>query len=230
MAGDVLGSVGVVEVGYPIVPIRRLRATRVRPRHKGLATANLDLGLEGVGTVRVLVVRGSHVHEKDRHRPRARRNPGESVGTDRPLIHMERETAGVGNSQVAGSMLSGSRQRHRHRPFSRPGQPCRFGLPVGAFDSGVLVSPQRTITARASALASTRKLNPIDDGKKPFFAALRSSADSSASPLDDGVSSMSSSSSASALNSGFVPDGIRKPVRYQVDGRTQPGSRSAARV
>ena len=41
---------------------------------------------------------------------------------------------------------------------------------------------------------------------------------------------MSSSSSASALFSGGVPDGIRKPVRYQFEGRTQPGSRSSARA
>src|SRR3972149_727980 len=39
---------------------------------------------------------------------------------------------------------------------------------------------------------------------------------------------MSSSSSASALLSGGVPDGIRKPVRYQFEGRTRPGSRSSA--
>ena len=68
----------------------------------------------------------------------------------------------------------------------------------------------------------------MDDGKKPFFAALRSSDDSSASPPESGVSSRSSSSSASALRSGSVPDGIRKPVRYQFEGRTQPGSRSPA--
>ena len=33
-----------------------------------------------------------------------------------------------------------------------------------------------------------------------------------------------------ALWSGGVPDGIRKPVRYQFDGRTQPGNRSSASV
>ena len=75
----------------------------------------------------------------------------------------------------------------------------------------------------------TRKLRPIDEGKKPFLAALRSSFDSSARPADSGTTSTSSSSSASALFSGGVPDGIRKPVRYQFDGRTQPGSRSSAR-
>ena len=39
----------------------------------------------------------------------------------------------------------------------------------------------------------TRKLRPIDDGKKPFFADLRSSADSSTSPAVSGISSRESS-------------------------------------
>ena len=141
MAGGVLGGVGVMEVGYLIVPIRRLCAAWVRPRHEGLAAAYLDLGLEGVGAVRVGLVRGSPVDQENRHRPRSCGNPGESVGSDRPLVDVERETAGVGNNKVSGSMRSGSRQRHRHRPFVRPPQPCRFGLPVGTFDLGVFVVP-----------------------------------------------------------------------------------------
>ena len=88
--GGVLGGVGVVEVGYPIVPIGRLYATRVRPRHEGLAATNLDLGLEGVGPVGIVVVRRTPVDQKNRHRPRSCGNPGESVGTDRPLIDVER--------------------------------------------------------------------------------------------------------------------------------------------
>src|SRR5687767_4942986 len=68
----------------------------------------------------------------------------------------------------------------------------------------------------------------MEEGKKPFFAALRSSVLSSARPADSGTSSKSSSSSASALFSGGDPDGIRKPVRYQFEGRTQPGIRSSA--
>ena len=56
--------------------------------------------------------------------------------------------------------------------------------------------------------------------KKPFFAALRSSVDSSARPADSGISSRSSSSSVSLLCSGGAPAGIRKPVRYQFEGRT----------
>jgi hypothetical protein len=43
-----------------------------------------------------------------------------------------------------------------------------------------------------------------------------------------GTSPISSSSSASALCSGGVPEGIRKPARYQLDGRSQPGRRSSA--
>ena len=38
-------------------------------------------------------------------------------------------------------MLSAPRQRHRHGPFVRPPQPCRFGLPVGAFHLGATVVP-----------------------------------------------------------------------------------------
>lgn len=68
----------------------------------------------------------------------------------------------------------------------------------------------------------------MDEGKKAFFAALRSSFDSSARPADSGTSSNSSSSSASARFSGGVPAGTRNPVRYQVEGRTQPGNRSSA--
>jgi hypothetical protein len=68
----------------------------------------------------------------------------------------------------------------------------------------------------------------MDEGKYAFFAALRSSFDSSARPADSGTSSKSSSSSASARFSGGVPVGIRNPVRYQFEGRTQPGSRSSA--
>ena len=51
--------------------------------------------------------------------------------------------------------------------------------------------------------------------KKPFFAALRSSVDSSARPADSGISSRSSSSSVSLLRSGGALAGIRKPVRYR---------------
>ena len=51
------------------------------------------------------------------------------------------ETGGVGNPVVAAPMLSGSRQRHRDRPFVRLPQPCRSGLPVGPFDLGGLVVP-----------------------------------------------------------------------------------------
>ena len=80
-----------------------------------------------------------------------------------------------------------------------------------------------------SESSGTRKLKPIEEGKKPFFAALRSSVDSSASPADSGISPRSSSSSASPPCSGGEPAGIRKPVRYQFEGRTHPGSRSEAR-
>src|SRR5947209_8512050 len=76
----------------------------------------------------------------------------------------------------------------------------------------------------------TRKLKPIDEGKKPFLAALPSSPDSSGSPADSGTSSRLSSSSESALFSGGVPVGIRKPVKYQFEGRIHPGSFSSARL
>ena len=68
----------------------------------------------------------------------------------------------------------------------------------------------------------------MEDGKKPFLAVLRSSADSSAKPLSTGTVSRSSSSSRSALASGGVDAGIRKPVKYQLDGRVQPRRRSPA--
>jgi hypothetical protein len=71
-----------------------------------------------------------------------------------------------------------------------------------------------------------RKLKPIEDGKWLFFAALRSSVDSSASPVESGTRDKSSSSSMSELFSGGVPDGIRKPVKYQFDGPTKAGSYS----
>src|SRR3954465_520168 len=77
---------------------------------------------------------------------------------------------------------------------------------------------------------ATRKLKPIDEGKKPFLAAFPSSLDSSARPADSGTSSKLSSSSESALFSGGVPVGIKKPVRYQFEGRIQPGSFSSARL
>ena len=68
----------------------------------------------------------------------------------------------------------------------------------------------------------------MEDGKKLRRAERRSAADSSANPAVAGVSSSSSSSSASALCSGGASVGTRNPVRYQFDGRTQPGMRSPA--
>ena len=69
----------------------------------------------------------------------------------------------------------------------------------------------------------------MDDGKKLRFAAFKSSADSSASPAPSGTSPPeSSSASSSARCSGATPQGTRNPVRYQFDGRIQPGSSSSA--
>ena len=90
-------------------------------------------------------------------------------------------------------------------------------------------SAHRTVTRPCPNLPGPGSSSPIDEGKKPFFAALRSSVDSSARPTDSGISSRLSSSSVSPLCSGGAPAGIRKPVRYQFDGRTHPGSRSDAR-
>lgn len=75
------------------------------------------------------------------------------------------------------------------------------------------------MTWSVHASFGTRNERPFEDGKNLFFAALRSSLDSSASPADSGTSSKSSSSSASARFSGGVPEGMGKPVRYQFDGR-----------
>ena len=55
----------------------------------------------------------------------------------------------------------------------------------------------------------------------------RSSSPSPPSAATSG--SKSSSESASARCSAGAPLGTRNPVRYQFDGRTQPGSRSSAR-
>ena len=161
-----------MEVGYLIVPIRRLCAAWVRPRHEGLAATDLDLGLEGVGAVRVGLVRGSPVDQKNRHRPRSCGNPGESVGSDRPLVDVERETTGVGNNKVAGSMRSGSRQRHRHRPFVRPPQPCRFGLPVGPFDLGVFVVPPAHDHGQGIRLGRHEEAQPHRRREKALLRSL----------------------------------------------------------
>ena len=67
----------------------------------------------------------------------------------------------------------------------------------------------------------------MDEGKKPFFAARRSSVESSPSPPLSATSG-SSSTSASPRCSIGAPRGTRNPVRYQLDGRTQPGNRSSA--
>ena len=139
VAGRVLGSVGVVEVGHPVVPVHRPRPARVGPGHERPPAADLDLGLEGVGAVRFPVVRRTPVHQKDRHRPRPRRNAGEPAGVQRPLVHVEREASGIGHVALAAPGRAAARERRPHRPLVRPPPPDRFRLPAGALDLRVLV-------------------------------------------------------------------------------------------
>ena len=106
MAGGVLGRVGVVKIGDLLVPLGGLRATQVRPRHKGMVAAHLDLGLEGVGDVGLVLVRRAVVDEKDRDRARALRDVLlEILRRDQPFDDMELEAAGAGHivhHRVAG--------------------------------------------------------------------------------------------------------------------------------
>ena len=130
-----------MEVGHLLVPVGRPDAAWIRPGHERLPAADLDLGLEGVGPVGVAVVRRTPVHQKNRHRPCSCRDLREPVGIDEPVVNVKRETTGVGDLVIAGSMLFGRRERHRHRPFVRPPQPDRFGLPVRARGLCAIVVP-----------------------------------------------------------------------------------------
>ena len=71
VSGGVLRRIGVVEVRDPVVPIAAVRPAQVRARHEALVGAHLDLGLEGVGTVGLGLVRSAPVDEKAGHRTRA---------------------------------------------------------------------------------------------------------------------------------------------------------------
>ena len=72
VADGVLGDVGVVQVGHHAIPLRSLCAAQVGARHEGNRALDHNLGLEGVGRVGRILLRGCAViDEVDRDRARA---------------------------------------------------------------------------------------------------------------------------------------------------------------
>ena len=207
----------VVQVGHLFVPVLGLRAAQVRSRYEDALALDFDFCLEGVCEVRVVLVRFAPIHQEDGDGPGSRGDSGDACGVDGPYLRVERKAAAIGDVVVACPL-----KRYRFRVFVLLPLPHRSSLAVIVLDRHqTVVGPSDRVTLTVSEPSGTRKLKPIDDGKKPFFAALRSSVDSSARPADSGISSRLSSSSVSPLCSGGAPAGIRKPVRYQFEGRTQ---------
>ena len=233
MAGRVLGRVGVVEIGHLLVPLRGPRSAQVRPRHEGAVASHLDLGLEDVGEVGLPLLLARRARGGSRGTPRpsasragcARRDPSRG---DQPLDDVELEAAGI--RDVVHHRIGRTRERHRDQsPRAAAAARRRRACRPRPRSPPARSRPSARSRSRARASFGTRKLRPIEDGKKPFLAALRSSFDSSARPADSGISlPCRRPRRRRCFFSGGVPDGIRKPVRYQFEGRTQPGSRSSA--
>ena len=108
MTGGVLGGVRVVEIGHLLVPILGPRAAQVGPGHEGALAADLDLGLEGTGEIRVVPVRAAPVDQEHRHRARPRRDLRAPLDVDGPFDHVEPETVGVRDRMAFRVLLRGS--------------------------------------------------------------------------------------------------------------------------
>ena len=108
MTGGVLRGVRVVEIGHLLVPVLGPRAAQVGPGHEGMLATDLDLGLEGMGEIRVVPVRAAPVDQEHRHRARPRRDLREPFGIDGALDHMEPEAAGVRDRVAFRTILRGS--------------------------------------------------------------------------------------------------------------------------
>ena len=109
VAGRILRGIGVVQIGHLLIPLRRVRAAQVGPRHEPVVRFHFDLGLKGVRAVRLLAVGGAAVDEEARYGARAggQQRAGQVGGENRPLDHVELEAARVGD---------GVRRRLRRAP------------------------------------------------------------------------------------------------------------------
>ena len=123
--GGVLRRIGVVEVGDPIVPVAGVRAAQVRPRHEALLGAHLDLGLEGVGPVRLGLVRRAPVDQEARHRTRAggQMRAARPHCVDRPFRDVKLQAVRAGN--VAHDRPRAAVERDRQRLLAGSTPPDR---------------------------------------------------------------------------------------------------------
>ena len=136
MPGGVLRRVGIVQVGDLLVPFRGVRPAQVRPRHEAVVRPRLDLGLEGVGTVGLLLVRRAPVHQEARHRARARGQlrAVRPHRVDRALGDVKLQPPGAGD--VPHDRPCGPAERERQHRLVRSPPPDRRPAAARVLDLG----------------------------------------------------------------------------------------------
>ena len=160
---------------------------------------------------------------------------GCAVG-DRALEGVELQAAASPGTSCSSGRPAGSPSATATCSLARRALPDRDRLAVGLASPVTAREcarrarsrPSGRVTVSAVASRATSVLSPIDDGKYAFFAATRSSALSSPAPSTRDVVEVVVGVVVGGLLLVGASTGIRKPVRYQLDGRTRRGSISCA--
>lgn len=226
------GVSGVMEVGNPIVPLHSRHPAGVGPGNEGLLARDFELRLERVGPVgdsgtsasSGLPGAGGRLFTRNTETDRV---PRRTLGRRRPSVCLEttcsRRPPDSETFRSTGSESFTSTVRspvvvcqtatvyHRRlpplRPHSRPKRPPTSTLSV--------------LRTRGSSNLSTTVGSPL---RRPSIVSGRLRQPGRVQNLVE-----ESSSSSSLRCSNGASDGIREPVRYQLDGLTHPGSCSLER-